>query len=114
MYVFLWNTEVCKFSLLLIKISRKGNLLSICFSYVNLVFFVLTLPLPYDCEVKGIQLTEITLLFHFYIWKDTGMKNFRLYSSAQISEFDGFDDKVIQKTTFSDKKLAVIAHGYTG
>ena len=42
------------------------------------------------------------------------MKNFRLYSSAQISEFDGFDDEVIQKATFSDKKLAVIAHGYTG
>ena len=42
------------------------------------------------------------------------MKNFRLYSSTEISEFDGFEDEVIKKTTFSDKKLAVIAHGYTG
>ena len=42
------------------------------------------------------------------------MKNLRLYSSTKISEFDSFYDEVIQKTTFSDKKLAVIAHGFTG
>lgn len=56
----------------------------------------------------------MTLFYHFCTGKDTGMKNFRLYSSTQISEFDNFEDDVIQKTTFSDKKLAVITHGYTG
>ena len=47
------------------------------------------------------------------------MKNLRLYSSdgsnhIRISIFNNFDDEVIQKTTFSGKKLAVIAHGFKG
>lgn len=42
------------------------------------------------------------------------MKNLRLYNSAGFSKFNSFDDDVIQKTTFSDKKLVVIAHGFTG
>ena len=47
------------------------------------------------------------------------MKNLKLYSSdesnpSRNSIFNNFDDEVIQKTTFSGKKLAVIAHGFTG
>ena len=33
------------------------------------------------------------------------MKNLTLYSSTRISKFNSFNDEVIQKTTFSGKKL---------
>ena len=51
MYVFLLKTEISKFLILLTKISRKSNLFSICFSYVNLikVTYVPTLMSSADC-----------------------------------------------------------------
>ena len=51
MYVFLLKTEISKFLTLLTKISRKSNLFSICFSYVNLIIvtYVLTLMSSADC-----------------------------------------------------------------
>ena len=42
------------------------------------------------------------------------MKNLTLYSSTGNSKFHSFYDEVIQKTIFSEKKLAVIAHGFRG
>ena len=39
---------------------------------------------------------------------------FRLYNRDGISSFENYNSNVIQKTSFINKKLVVIAHGYTG
>lgn len=43
-----------------------------------------------------------------------GAIKFKLYNQAEISQFENVDSAVIQRTSFSNKKLVVIAHGYTG